>query len=223
MHALVLADGAAPDRAGLDASWPGWDRDVRLVVAADGGARHAEALGLTIDRWVGDGDSLGADGLAALREAGVPIELAPEDKDESDTELAIGAAVEAGATEVTILGALGGPRVDHALANALLLGHPRLRGRRARILDPAARITLLSGPARAVLEGRSGDLVSLLPVGADAAGINTYGLRFELVDGVLAFGRTRGLSNVRTAQVARVELATGRLLIIEAPAATLSP
>lgn len=221
MHALVIADGAAPDRAGIDRAWPGWDRNISLVVAADGGARHAAALGLKIDRWVGDGDSLGLDNVDALRQAGVPIELSPQDKDESDTELAIAAAVGAGASEVTIVGALGGPRVDHALANALLLAHPRLRGRRARILDAAARITLLSGPARTVLEGRQGDLVSLLPVGADAAGVTTYGLKFGLEGGVLEAGRTRGLSNIRTAEVARVELTAGRLLIVESPA-TLS-
>jgi thiamine pyrophosphokinase len=222
MHALVIADGAAPDRAGLDAAWPGWDHDINLVIAADGGARHAAALGLNIDRWVGDGDSLGLDAVEALRQAGVPIELSPQDKDESDTELAVAVAAAAGASEVTIIGALGGPRVDHALANALLLAHPRLRGRSARILDPAARVTLLSGPARAILEGRQGDLVSLLPVGGDASGVTTYGLKFGLESGVLEAGRTRGLSNVRTADVARVELAAGRLLIVESPA-TLRP
>ena len=222
MHVLVLADGAAPDRAGLDEAWPGWDRDISLVIAADGGARHAPAIGLKIDRWVGDGDSLGLDGVELLRQAGVPIELSPEDKDESDTELAIAAAAAAGASEVTIIGALGGPRVDHAFANALLLAHPRLRGRRARILDAAARITLLSGPARAVLEGRRGDVVSLLPVAGDASGVTTYGLKFGLEGGILEAGRTRGLSNIRTAEVARVELTAGRLLIVESPA-TLSP
>lgn len=222
MHALVLADGAAPDRAGLDAAWPGWDRAIALVIAADGGARHAPALGVRIDRWVGDGDSLGLEGVEGLRQAGVPVELSPQDKDQSDTELAIAAAVSAGASEVTIIGALGGPRVDHALANALLLAHPRLRGRRARILDAGARITLLSGPARAVLEGRQGDVVSLLPVAGDAIGVSTYGLKFGLEGGVLEAGRTRGLSNVRTAEVARVELAAGRLLIVESPA-TLRP
>jgi thiamine pyrophosphokinase len=222
VHALVIADGAQPDRSGLDAAWPGWDREIRLVVAADGGARHAEALGMMVHRWVGDGDSLGREGIEALRAAGVPVELAPEDKDESDTELAIAAAVDHGATEVTIVGALGGARFDHALANVLLLAHPRLRSRRARILDEGARITLLSGPARAVLEGRRGDLVTLLPLGGDAGGVTTYGLKFGLESEALELGRTRGLSNVRSVQVARIELMSGRMLIVESPA-TLTP
>lgn len=222
MRALVIADGGQPDRAALDAAWPGWDDDLAIVIAADGGARHAAALNRRIDRWVGDGDSLGEEGLAALRAAGTPIELAPTDKDESDTELAVLAAVAAGADDVTIVGALGGPRVDHALANVTLLAAPALADRAARLLDPAARVTLVVGPATAGLDGRVGDLVSLVPIGDDAQGVTTTGLRFRLADEDLAAGRTRGLSNVRTAPHASVSLRRGRLLLVETPA-TLSP
>ena len=52
--AIVLADGAVPARALLDAAWPDWDRGAGYVVAADGGARHAAAFGLRVDHWVGD-------------------------------------------------------------------------------------------------------------------------------------------------------------------------
>ena len=222
MHALVVADGAGPDRDSLNRAWPGWARGIGLVVAADGGARHVAGLGLRLDRWVGDGDSLGPAGVAELEASGIPMQLVPQDKDESDTELAIQAALEAGASELTIVGALGGARIDHALANVLLLGHPQLSGRTVRILDPGARVTLVSGPAHALLEGRIGDLVTLLPLGAESTGVTTRGLQFELANDRLESGRTRGLSNVRTARVAGVELEAGRLLIVEVPA-TLSP
>ena len=59
MRALVLAGGDRPDPATLDARWPGW-RDAAMVVAADGGARHAASLGLRIQQAVGDFDSLSA-------------------------------------------------------------------------------------------------------------------------------------------------------------------
>ncbi|HEV7605239.1 MAG TPA: thiamine diphosphokinase, partial [Candidatus Limnocylindrales bacterium] len=110
MVALILADGDAPARSVLDAAWPGWDESVDLVIAADGGARHASTLGVVIDVWVGDGDSIGEAALASLAAAGVPIERSRPDKDESDTELAMAAALRLGATGIVIVGALGGPR-----------------------------------------------------------------------------------------------------------------
>ena len=66
MVALILADGDVPPRSDLDLAWPGWDDGIEAVIAADGGARHAAALGVAIDLWVGDGDSIGEDALAAL-------------------------------------------------------------------------------------------------------------------------------------------------------------
>jgi thiamine pyrophosphokinase len=228
-HVLILADGAAPTRARLDAAWPGWDAGIALVIAADGGARHAESLGVRPDRWVGDGDSIDPAALDALAAAGVAIERAPAEKDESDAELALLAAIEAGADAVTILGALGGVRIDHALANVGLLAHPALAGRSARLYDEqASRISLLvapdaSGrPATRDLPGRVGDLVSLLPVGETALDVTTRGLKYQLVGEPLIVGRTRGVSNVRTETVARISLGSGRLLLIETPA-TIRP
>src|SRR4029079_4238031 len=130
-HAIVLADGAAPSRASLDAAWPGWDAGRELVIAADGGAKHATSLGLRLDRWVGDGDSIDPGDLAALAAAWVPVDRVAREKDASDTELAVLAAIEAGAGERTAIGGLGGVRIDHALTNVALLEHPALAGRPA--------------------------------------------------------------------------------------------
>ena len=224
MQVVVLADGAVGSREALDAAWPGWLSDDAVIVAADGGARHAPALGLGIDRWVGDGDSLGEDGIAELVAAGVRVDRAAADKDQSDTELAILAALEWDPTAITILGALGGPRIDHALANLTSLAMPALGGVDVRLVAADARIRLLRGPSRdggtaiVELDGRIGDLVSLLPVGGDAVGVSTSGLAFPLDDETLAEGFTRGLSNRRTARVASVRLRAGRLLVAETPA-----
>lgn len=224
MQVIVLADGQVGPRAALDAAWPGWLEPGALVVAADGGARHAGPLGLRIDRWVGDGDSLGDDGLAALEAAGVAIERARPDKDESDSELALMAARALGATRITLLGALGGPRIDHALANLGLLSMPELRDLDVRILATDARIRCLralargGGPVTLGLGGRVGDLVSLLAIGADAEGVTTHGLAYPLRGEPLLAGRTRGLSNIRDLADAWVALRSGQLLVIESPA-----
>ena len=219
-HALVVADGSVPATAILDEVWPGWSDGIDLVVGADGGARHAAALGRRLDLWVGDGDSIGEDELAAIEATGIPVRRSPVDKDESDTELALLAALDAGAARITILGALGGARLDHELANVWLLGHPRLTGRDIRLVDAAVRMRLV-GPGRADLGGRVGDLVSLLPFAGDAGGLTTEGLRYPLRDERLRSGPSRGLSNVRVSSDASLTVGSGRILVVETPA-TLS-
>jgi thiamine pyrophosphokinase len=228
MRTLVLADGASTTGEALARAGPGWCDDVRLVAAADGGARLAGPLGVTVDRWVGDGDSVDPATLEDLRAAGVAITLVARDKDASDTELAILDALAAGATDVTVVGALGGPRLDHALANIGLLSLAALDDVPARLIDPAARVSLIRAPdargrpVRAELIGRAGDIVSLLAAGATVEGVTTEDLRYPLRDEPLPAGPARGLSNVRLGQRAAVTVRRGRLLVVESPA-TLSP
>lgn len=226
-RALVVADGDVPGRAVLDSTWPGWDAGVSLVVAADGGWDKAASLGLRPDLLVGDADSLSEERFAALAGEGVPIERSATDKDESDTELALLAALRWGATLVTVLGALGGKRFDHALANVGLLSLPAPEDAEVELLDGATRVRLLRAPAAGgeaaccPLPGPAGDLVSLLPLGGPALGVTTAGLRFPLHDETLRLGPARGLSNVRTAAQASVALRRGHLLVVETKPDTL--
>ncbi len=211
----VVADGEVPSREALDEAWPGWSDGLRFVVAADGGALLAKRLGLTIDLVVGDLDSLSPSELASLRTAGVPVEAWPAAKDFSDLELALRAALAHGPAALLLLGALGGRRVDHALANIWLLALPELAALTMVCLDGVSRTRLLRGPGAVELVGRRGDLVTLLPFAEEASGVTTDGLVYPLRDEVLPLGPSRGLSNVRAAERARVSLRAGRLLIIE--------
>jgi thiamine pyrophosphokinase len=216
-HALILADGLVEPAEDIERAWPGWSRDIDLVIAADGGARHARRLGLRVDRWVGDGDSVDAAELAALEASGTIVDRAAVDKDETDAELAVLTAVAAGAERITILGALGGERLDHELGNIWLLAHPALAGRDTCLLSAGSRVRV-AVPGRTDLAGQVGDVVSLLPIGGDALGITTEGLRYALTNEPLLVGPSRGLSNLRVDQAAAVTFGAGRLLIVETPA-----
>lgn len=222
-HLLVVADGDVPARAVLDAAWPGWSEGIAAVVAADGGYARSVALGFAPDALVGDLDSLAPELVTTARRAGTRVRRHPAAKDESDTELALLEALALGAGRVTVLGALGGARLDHTLANVWLLAHPRLRRVEVALVDATARVRLLTapapggGPATLPIPGRTGALVTLLPFDADAEGVTTRGLEYPLRDEPLRIGPARGLSNVRTSGDARVTLRAGRLVIVEQP------
>src|SRR5689334_754444 len=98
-------------------------RAAELLIAADGGALPLLRAGMTPHMAIGDMDSIDAAGLAELEARGVAIRRFPREKDETDLELALLYAAQAGATAIDVLGALGG-RWDHTLANVALLALP---------------------------------------------------------------------------------------------------
>lgn len=210
----VFVVAASPD---VDLSpWRADLLEASLVVAADGGGAALLALGRRPDLVVGDGDSwFEVQGATAGRGPDLVWERHPMDKDASDLELALLRAdreAPPGAALV-VLGAHGG-RMDHALANLCLLAHPALTHRRVCLAAEGQRAWTLGGPESLRLEGRSGDLVSLLPLGDGTRVLATEGLRWPLTNAELPFGTTLGLSNRMTGPLARVDLAAGRLACI---------
>jgi len=212
VRALILAGGDRPDPTLLDAHWPGW-RDATLVIAADGGARHATPLGLRLHHVIGDFDSLSAGDIDELEAAGVAVTRFPTNKDATDTELALLAALDAGATEITLLCTWGG-RSDHAIGTLALLAHPRCGAATVAILDEQTRTQLLRSGAELTLRGAVGRTISITPWGGDAT-ISATGVRWTLDSALLVAGSTRGISNVATAAEAVVTAHNGAVLVSE--------
>ena len=214
MRAIIIAAGEAKKGSG----WEHWVRAGDWIIGADGGAARALDWGLTPQVVIGDMDSL-PDALRDELEArGSRFIEHPRAKDETDLELALTYAVEQGAKEIVVLGALGG-RLDHTLANLLLLALPPLEGALVRIVDGAGEVLLVGDGTAITLQGHPGDLVSLLPIGGDASGVTTAGLAWALQNDRLRFGFSRGVSNEMTAHEARVEVEEGLLLVVHGPAA----
>lgn len=204
MHALIFANGDLGDTP--------CPENVALVLCADGGLRHAQALGIQPDAVIGDLDSLPGDEKELLEARGVYISVHPRAKNETDLELALLFAAEQGARRITVLGTRGG-RLDHELGNLLLLAHPDLRGVDVRFRSGPHEAALVE--REKVLHGSPGDLLSLLPIGGDAHGVTTHGLEYALDDETLYLGRTRGISNVFTASTATIRLRSGLLLALQ--------
>jgi thiamine pyrophosphokinase len=208
MRAIVIANGHVGNSEASRAQT--WSHD--LVICANGGAQHALAWGLAPDVVIGDLDSLDSDLQARLESEGCQILVHPTRKDETDLELALRYAIDHGVDEILILGALGG-RTDQTLANVLLLALPDLEGVQTHIFAGDNQEMFLIRD-QALIKGRVGDTVSLLPIAGDATGITTEGLEYPLQCGALKFGATLGVSNVLTAPVARVQVERGLLLCV---------
>jgi thiamine pyrophosphokinase len=205
--------GAAPCEIGprLRARFGTFDRVV--IVAADGGAATALDLGLTPDVVLGDFDSIEPARLDVLRGRGIRLESFPREKDVTDGELAVQHALRmlpAGA-EVLLLGFLGGPRVDHELANALLLA--RLPSGCA-LVDERTEVRLLRDGQRFDWAPEVGEVVTLLALSGTAEAVSTHGLRWELRAATLELGSTRGVSNETLGGAAAVAVGRGLLLVV---------
>lgn len=214
-HVLIVADGD------VDGTWLAVLLDGvaprPLIFAADGGAAKATAQGYTPDVVMGDLDSLGDADHERLEALGVEFRVAERDKDHSDMELCVVAAIEAGARRVSILGALGPRRPEHSIANLLLLADPRLDGLDVELLAPGSRLVRVgtaAGPGHAAISGQPGDFVSLFPLGTRVDGVATQGLRYPLHDESLPLGPSRGLSNELVGSSARVSSRRGCLLVV---------
>ncbi|MCL2462795.1 MAG: thiamine diphosphokinase [Defluviitaleaceae bacterium] len=204
MRAVLFANGEVADLHFLEKNIS--PRDV--FICCDGGARYAEALGVTPDYLVGDMDSVPPEILEKYKNDGVKLASWPVDKDFTDLELAVAFARGLGADAIDIFGALGG-RVDHAMANIFILAQAVGA---ARIVEPDCAIYSV-GPERELeITGAPGDIVSILPVG-EAHGVTTACLRYPLARESLYPGFARGVSNRMLASRARVALEKGVLIV----------
>ncbi len=209
MKTLIFANGIMEKRpAGL-----GDLSSFDLLIAADGGLALCLQFGAVPHILVGDMDSVEKADLERMKAQGVEIVRRPVRKDETDLELALKAALEKGAGQITVVGALGA-RWDMTFINVLMLGADYLDGIDVRIADGNTEIRRMKGPETLELAGKLGDSLSIMPISGRAEGVTLEGLEYSLDDEDLPFGSTRGLSNVFAANKAIVSLKKGRVLMM---------
>jgi thiamine pyrophosphokinase len=186
-------------------------RNDDFIICADGGTRHALALGVTPNLVIGDMDSIQADQWQELEKAGVSIELFPRDKNETDLELALDRAIELEPQQIIVVAALGG-RLDQTIGNIALLTDIQLSTCDVRLADGTEEMFICRNQVQ--VHGRSGDIVSLIPWGNPVRGVQTEGLRWALKSETLYPEKTRGISNELLGETADIKIASGTLLVI---------
>ena len=198
-RALILANGDPPSPA--LAQRIAREADIRIV--ADGAVHKAVPLGIAPDILCGDFDSVD---MEAARRSFPSVAVVPTpDQDFADLEKAILVALQRGAMEAAILGALGG-RMDHTLSSFALLS--RYAGMLSlRLLDDRGATWVIRGKERQSFAASPGDTVSLITfTGAD---VSITGVEWPLDRFMLDPG-THGVSNVaaQTEVTVRVDMGT---------------
>ncbi len=177
-----------------------------FVVGVDGGYKSALAAGLHVNLFVGDGDSLG-DELV-----GSEVLTLPEEKDETDMQVAVDECLSRGFDRLHLLGATGG-RLDHFLANLGLLERITEKGGQGLIADSKNIIRLYPGCPLEITKS-SFKYVSVLPLDECCSGINLVGFKYPLTNATVCRHQPLAVSNELVGETAVIEIKKGRALVM---------
>lgn len=214
MQGLIVTGGRLEDAFALEFIK---ENHSDYVIAADSGMEFFYRNGLVPDEIVGDFDSVRPEVLAYFKENAPRIRIRrfqPE-KDETDTELAMRAAMERGCGSIWLLGATG-TRLDHVLGNIHLLGMAMEQGCECMMIDRCNRIRMLRRGLRIRREEQYGDYISLLPFTPAVKGLTLTGFKYPLQNYELPCYHSLGVSNEISGEEAEISFEDGVLLMVEA-------
>lgn len=176
-----------------------------FVIAADGGLRHTEKLGIAPDAVLGDFDSLGFCPEGA--------NVFPVEKDDTDAMLAVRLGLRRGCGEFLLYGSLDGPRLDHTVANFQTLQFLAEHGAAGYLIGNTTMVTVVKNGKITFPAGLSGT-ISVFCMGSDAVGVTEKGLFYGLENGTLSSGFPLGVSNHFTGEAAEISVKNGSLLVL---------
>ncbi len=186
-----------------------------IIVGVDKGAEFLYRHRIIPHAIVGDFDSVDPSVVAFYREQqGVGVRQFPAEKDETDTELAVGMAIKHELEGLWILGATG-TRLDHVMGNLQILRLALDAGVRAYILDSHNKIYLAKKEACITKCEQFGQYFSLFAFGGDVEDLSIEGAKYPLQDYFLSTNNSRCVSNEVEDEKVVIRFQSGTLLIME--------
>jgi thiamine pyrophosphokinase len=184
-----------------------------IVICADGGSNYANSLGIKPTIIIGDMDSITPATLAEYERKGIDIRKFPKDKDASDLELALEAAVGFNPTEINCTCVLGN-REDHSLTNTFLLARFASRNNKVTLLGAMWQAQFITKSHSREFVGAPGDILSLVPMIATVNGVNVEGVKWPLTNASLPWGSSRTVSNEFVENRVSISLEDGMVLAL---------
>lgn len=180
-------------------------RNDDFVIAADGGLKHVQALGITPNGILGDFDSLGYTPEGST--------VFPVEKDDTDAMLAVRKGLELGYREFYLYGSLDGPRLDHTVANFQTLQFLCDHGAFGYLIGKDYIVTVVKDGALCFDASCTG-IFSVFCIGADAEGVTIKGGKYDAESVTLSAGFPLGVSNHFEGREVTVSVERGSLLIL---------
>ena len=186
-----------------------------IIIGVDKGAQWLIDHKIIPDYFIGDFDSVTASFLESIKEK-YPDRLmvSPDEKDETDTELALSLALSLKPKKITILGGIGS-RLDHVIANIHLLLQSEKQNIQCAIIGTSNRIQVLLPEQSKKINKSDFRYISLIPFSEKVEGINLNGFKFPLKDAEMEIGHPFGISNELINFFGTISIKKGILLIIE--------
>lgn len=182
------------------------------AVAADGGMRHAAALDLQPELWLGDFDS--AESALQEKLRNIPHMCFPREKDKTDGELAIDAALDKGAEKLILCGAFGGDRFDHSLLHINFAIHLAQKNIPCLLTDGITEgYPLVKGAY--CFDFPPNTLFSIINY-TDITSLSVRGAKWNLENHTLKFGDSIALSNISRAKI-HISLQSGYGILLAQP------
>ena len=194
--------------APIDFDARGLIREDDYVMCADSGWQKARAMGIAPDMIVGDFDS-----SPNPSDRFDNVEALPVVKDDTDTHHIARHVIEKGFTDVLLLGAVGGKRIEHTFSNISTMLFLAKHGVSATA--KTARSTLIViNDGKILLKDADRRFLSVFPRGDRAEGVTITGAKYEIENAVLTNDFPIGVSNEFTGNDVTVEVEKGSLLIV---------
>lgn len=183
------------------------------IVAIDRGAEVLIDNDIFIDLYIGDFDSIDEKYKKSIFSSKSEIIKANEEKDETDTELAVMEILKRNFDEIIILSGTG-TRIDHTLGNINLLSIIDNNKIKGKIIDENNEIMMVSDRIK-IKKDEEFPYFSIIAFGGHAENIQIRGSKYESSCLNLKPESVIGISNQILKDYVEIKIKKGKILVIK--------
>ncbi|WP_273125633.1 thiamine diphosphokinase [Metabacillus sp. HB246100] len=184
-----------------------------IWVGIDKGVNYINDEGLPLSYAFGDFDSISDRDKRELIDQLNTVKVYPQEKDKTDTELALEWALQQDVEEVYLFGATGG-RMDHTLGNIQLLHKSIDYKKTLQIIDKQNHITIYKPGTYTIMNDPDRKYISFLPLSMEVKGITLENFKYPLKNCHIHLSSTLCISNELIFEVGTFSFKEGILLMI---------